>query len=44
VGAGVEITLEISADLPSGATDKTVQDVTENRRTLHFIDFGFETE
>jgi hypothetical protein len=42
VGANVEITLEIQADLPDGAGDKTVRDVTENCRTLKFVTFGFE--
>jgi len=40
----VEITLEVSARLPEGASDKTVRDVTENCRTLRFTDFGFEEE
>jgi len=38
----VEITLEIQADLPDGAGDKLVRDVTENCRTLKFTTFGFE--
>lgn len=42
VGANVEITLEIQADLPDGAGDKLVRDVTENCRTLKFNTFGFE--
>lgn len=42
VGAEVEITLEIQAALPDGATDKLVRDVTENCRTLKFTDYGFE--
>lgn len=42
VGAEVEITLEIQAKLPDGASDKTVRDVTENCRTLRFESFGFE--
>jgi hypothetical protein len=42
VGAEVEITLEIQARLPEGASDKLVRDVTENCRTLKFSDFGFE--
>ena len=42
VGAEVEITLEIQARLPDGASDKTVRDVTENCRTLKFESFGFE--
>lgn len=44
VGAQVEVTLEIQATLPDGATDKTVRDVTENCRTLRFETFGFEEE
>lgn len=44
VGAEVEITLEVSARLPEGASDKTARDVTENCRTLRFDDFGFEEE
>jgi len=44
VGADVEITLEIHARLPDGASDKTVRDVTENCRTLRFDSFGFEEE
>ena len=42
VDAEVEITLEIQAKLPDGASDKTVRDVTENCRTLKFESFGFE--
>ena len=42
VGANVEITLEIHADLSDGATDKLVRDVTENCRTLRFNNYGFE--
>ena len=42
VGANVEITLEIHADLPDGASEKLVRDVTENCRTLKFTDYGFE--
>lgn len=41
-GAEVEITLEIQAKLPDGASDKTIRDVTENCRTLQFDSFGFE--
>lgn len=44
VGAEVEVTLEIQARLPDGASDKTVRDVTENCRTLRFDSFGFEEE
>ncbi len=42
VGAKVEVTLEIQANLPDGASEKTVRDVTENCRTLKFNDYGFE--
>jgi predicted AAA+ superfamily ATPase len=44
VGANVQITIEIHAELPDGAGDKLVRDVTENCRTLKFTDFGFEQE
>jgi len=44
VGATVTITLEIEADLPSGATDSTVRTVSENARTLKFTSQGFEAE
>jgi predicted AAA+ superfamily ATPase len=44
VGADVQITIEIHADLPDGAGDKLVRDVTENCRTLKFTDYGFEQE
>jgi hypothetical protein len=42
VGAQVEISLEIQADLPEGASEKLVRDVTENCRTLRFDSYGFE--
>ncbi len=42
VGSNVEITVEIQANLPDGAGDKLVRDVTENCRTLKFTNFGFE--
>ncbi len=41
-GANVEITLEIHAELPEGASEKLVRDVTENCRTLGFGNYGFE--
>jgi hypothetical protein len=44
VGSNVEITIEIHADLPDGAGDKLVRDVTENCRTLQFTDYGFEQD
>lgn len=42
VGANVEITLEIQCELPEGASEKLVRDVTENCRTLGFDEYGFE--
>ncbi len=42
VGADVQVTLDIQVELPTGATDKLVRDVTENCRTLKFDDYGFE--
>ncbi|HVC92877.1 MAG TPA: DUF499 domain-containing protein, partial [Pirellulales bacterium] len=42
VDANVEITLEIHAEIPDGASDKLVRDVTENCRTLRFTNYGFE--
>ena len=44
VGADVQVTLEIQAQLQDGASDKTIRDVTENCRTLRFDSFGFEEE
>jgi predicted AAA+ superfamily ATPase len=42
--ANVEVSLEVSADIPSGAPDDTVRTVTENARTLKFDPFGFESD
>jgi len=42
VGARVEITLEIQAELPDAASEKLLRDVTENCRTLRFDTYGFE--
>jgi hypothetical protein len=42
VGADVQITLDIQAQLPEDASDKLVRDVTENCHTLKFDEFGFE--
>ena len=42
VGAEVEVTLEIHADLSDGAPDKVVRTVTENCLTLKFMSHGFE--
>jgi len=44
LGANVQVTLEIHADIPSGVPDETVRTVTENCRTLKLEDFGFEVE
>jgi len=42
VGSKVKVTLEIEADIPSGAPDHVVRTVTENGRTLKFNSQGFE--
>jgi hypothetical protein len=42
VGADVQVTLDVQAELPEGASDKLVRDVTENCRTLRFDEYGFE--
>ena len=44
MGAKVDVTLEIEADIPSGAPDHVVRTVTENSRTLKFKTHGFEEE
>jgi hypothetical protein len=44
VGAKVKVTLEIEAQIPSGAPDNVVRAVTENSRTLKFTSQGFEKE
>jgi hypothetical protein len=44
VGATVTVTLEIEAQIPSGASDHIVRTVTENSRTLKFSSHGFEKE
>lgn len=45
VGVEVKVTLEIEADIPSGAPDHIVRTVTENSRTLKFGEgSGFERE
>jgi len=41
---GAEVTLEVEARLPGGATDQIVRTVPENSRTLKFTSQGFETE
>ena len=40
--AKVKITLEIEADMPSGAPENVVRTATENCRTLKFNSQGFE--
>ena len=44
VGAKVELTLEIEAEIPDGAPEHVVRTVTENARTLRFRSHGFEEE
>ena len=44
VGAKVKVTLELEAEIPSGAPDHVVRVVTENSRTLNFTSQGFEKE
>ena len=44
VGAKVTVTLEVQAEIPSGAPDQVVRTVTENSRTLKFTSQGFEAE
>jgi hypothetical protein len=44
VGAKVTVTLEVEADIPSGAPDHVVRTVTENSRTLKFTNQEFEKE
>ncbi len=44
IGAKVNITLEIHAELPEGVSEQVHRTVTENCRTLKFSDFGFENE
>jgi predicted AAA+ superfamily ATPase len=44
IGAEVRVTLEIEAEIPSGASEQIVRTVTENARTLKFASHGFEKE
>ncbi|MCI0622286.1 MAG: DUF499 domain-containing protein [Acidobacteria bacterium] len=44
VGSNVKVTLEIEAEIPSGAPDHVVRTVTENGRTLKFNSQGFEED
>lgn len=43
-GARVTVTMEIEAEIPSGAPDHVARTVTENSRTLKFTSQGFEVE
>jgi hypothetical protein len=42
--AKVTITVEIEAEIPSGAPDNVFRTVTENCRTLKFENSGFEED
>ncbi len=42
--ATVEVTMEIQAEIPTGAPENVVRTVTENCRTLKFKSQGFEKE
>jgi hypothetical protein len=44
VGASVTVTLEVEAEVPTGAPDHVVRTVTENSQTLNFTSHGFEKE
>jgi hypothetical protein len=44
LGASVEVTLEIQAELPNGASEEVVRTVTENAKTLRFNSHGFERD
>jgi hypothetical protein len=44
VGSTVIVTLEIDANIPSGAPDNVVRTITENSKTLKFTSQGFEKE
>ena len=44
IGANMKVTLEVEAEIPSGAPDEVVRTVTENSRSLKFTSHGFETE
>lgn len=41
-GAQVEVTLEVNVQAPFGLSQQVVRTVSENCRTLHVQDFGFE--
>ncbi len=44
LGTSVKVTLEIEAQIPTGAPENVVRTVTENSRTLKFSSQGFESE
>jgi predicted AAA+ superfamily ATPase len=44
VGSTVKVTLEIEAEIQTGAPENVVRTVTENSRTLKFTTHGFEEE
>jgi predicted AAA+ superfamily ATPase len=44
VGSTVKVTLDVEAEMPSGAPDHVIRTVTENSRTLRFRSQGFEQE
>lgn len=44
IGADVKVTLEIHAEISDGVSDGVVRTVTENCRTLKFLDQGFEKD
>jgi hypothetical protein len=44
IGSTVKVTMEIEAQIPSGAPDQVVRIATENCRTLKFTSQGFEAE
>jgi hypothetical protein len=43
IGSDVNVTLEISADVPSGVPEKVIRTVTENCRTLKFKIMGLKS-
>lgn len=44
MGANVTVTLEIEANVPGGVPENVIRIVTENARTLKFVQQGFESE
>jgi 4-diphosphocytidyl-2C-methyl-D-erythritol kinase len=44
VGADVNVTLEIEADVAAGVPENVVRIVTENGKTLKFTQQGFERD